>query len=100
VAADEMSEPAPMPESSPGFRLSAEYDVEETYIGAATVRRGRHVVPDLDEYNSLVRFVLTPRVGIGVLRLGAAYERFSFGSSGSWPVPDTLQAANLVIGLD
>src|SRR4029077_14919984 len=100
VAADEMSEPAPMPESSPGFRLSAEYDLEETYIGEATVRRGRHVVSDLDEYNTLVRFVLTPRVGIGVLRLGASYERFAFGSNGSWADCDTLQAANVVIGLD
>jgi opacity protein-like surface antigen len=35
-----------------------------------------------------------------VLRLGAEWERFSFGLPDGAPLPDTLQAVNLVIGLD
>ena len=34
--------------------------------------------------------VLTPRVKLGVLRLGAEWERFSFGMPKHAPLPDTL----------
>lgn len=87
-------------EAAPQFRFSAEYNVEETYIGGSDVARGRHAVNDFDESNTVVSFVFTPRVKIGVLRLGAGYERYSFGMDDGWPLPNTLQAANLVIGLD
>lgn len=93
-------EEAPASEDHPQFRFSAEFNVEQTYVGESRVSRGRHVVDDFDESDTLVRFVLTPRVGIGVLRLGASYERFSFGFDNGWPLPNTLQAANLVLGLD
>jgi hypothetical protein len=88
-------------ESTPQFRLSAEYDFEETYIGDSDVVRGRHHVNDFDESNTVATFVFTPRISIGVLRLGAGYERYDFGfNHGGWPLPNTLQAANLVVGLD
>jgi Domain of unknown function (DUF6268) len=94
-------EPSTSVEAAPQFRFSAEYNIEETYIGDSDVARGRHQVNDFDESNTLVSFVFTPRVAIGILRLGAAYERYSFGfDHGGWPLPNTLQAANLVIGLD
>ena len=35
-----------------------------------------------------------------MLRLGAAWERFSFGFPGTAPLPDNLQSVNLIIGLD
>jgi hypothetical protein len=57
-------------------------------------------VRDFDESNTEVSFVLMPRIAIGILRLGAGYERYSFGFDDGWPLPNTLQAANLVIGLD
>ena len=85
---------------APQFRFSAEYNIEETYVGESDVARGRHQVRDFDESNTVVSFVATPRVGIGVLRLGAGYERYSFGFDNGWPLPNTLQAANLVVGLD
>ncbi len=47
-----------------------------------------------------MRFVLTPRVKIGVLRLGVEWERFWFGFPNSAPLPDTLQSIALVVGLD
>ena len=93
-------ESATVAEPTPQFRISAEYNLEETYIGDSEVAREGET-REFDESNTVVSFVLTPRVGIGVLRLGAAYERYSFGfEDGSWPLPNTLQAANLVIGLD
>jgi hypothetical protein len=90
----------PTSASQAGFRFSAEYNIEQTYIGDSEVSRGRDTVRDFDESDTLVSFVLTPRVSIGVLRLGAGYERFAFGFNDGGPLPDTLQAVNLIIGLD
>jgi hypothetical protein len=82
------------------FSFSGEYLAEETYVGDADVRRGDRAVRDFDESNTILRFVFTPRVSFGVLRLGAEWERFSFGFSEASPLPNTLQSASLVIGLD
>ena len=82
------------------FSLSGEYVIEGTYVGNGEVRRGQQVLRDFDEIDTLLRFVLTPRIKLGVLRLGAEWERFSFGFSDRAPLPDTLQAVSLVVGLD
>ena len=82
------------------FSFSGEFVVDETYVGDGDVQRGQHVLRDFDESDTLLRFVLTPRIKLGVLRLGAEWERFSFGFSDRAPLPDTLQALSLVIGLD
>jgi hypothetical protein len=81
------------------FSLTGEYRAEETYVGQGSMRRGSRTVNDFDENDSILRFILTPRIKLGVLRLGAEWERFSFGSS-SRLLPDTLQSVALVIGLD
>jgi hypothetical protein len=86
-------------DSSAGFSFSAEYDFEATYLGDAGVQRGRRVV-DFDEQNTVVRFILTPRVKFGVLRLGAEWERFSFGMPDRSPLPGRLQSVNAIVGLD
>ncbi len=78
-----------------------EYVVEETYVGDGDVRRGPHKsVRDFDENDSILQLVFTPRIKLGVLRLGAEWERFSFGVPDGARLPDTLQSVNLVIGLD
>jgi opacity protein-like surface antigen len=82
------------------FSFSGEFVVDETYVGNGDVQRGQHVLRDFDESDTLLRFVLTPRIKLGVLRLGVEWERFSFGFSDRAPLPDTLQALSLVIGLD
>jgi len=82
------------------FSFSGEFVVEETYVGNGDVQRGNHVLRDFDESDTLLRFVLTPRIKLGVLRLGAEWERFSFGFSDRAPLPETLQALSLIIGLD
>jgi hypothetical protein len=81
--------------------LSGEYVAEETYVGEGDVERNsRKSVRDFDEHDSILHFVITPRIKPGVLRLGAEWERLSFGLPDGAPLPDTLQAVNLVIGLD
>jgi len=80
--------------------LSGEYIIEGTYVGNGDVQRGTHELRDFDESDILLRFVLTPRIKLGVLRLGAEWERFSFGFPDRAPLPDTLQAVSLVLGLD
>jgi hypothetical protein len=82
------------------YPFSGEFVVDETYVGNGDVQRGQHVVGDFNENDILLRFVLTPRIKLGVLRLGAEWERFSFGFPDSAPLPDTLQAVSLVLGLD
>src|SRR5438105_12017061 len=76
-----------------------EYSFEETYVGESTVSRGPHRVLDFDESDTLLRIVLTPRVKLGVLRLGFEYEQFSFGLGNNAPLPNPLPAAAPVVGI-
>lgn len=82
------------------FSIPCEFDANETYIGGADVVRGARAIRDFDESDSVLEFVFTPRTKIGILRLGAEWERFSFGFPDQTPLPNTLQSANLVVGLD
>lgn len=79
--------------------LSGEYVAEETYVGAADVRRGDRSISFI-ESDTILRLIFTPRVKLGVLRLGAEYEIFSFDFPAQTPLPDALQEASLVLGLD
>jgi hypothetical protein len=92
----------PSPDSSEPatFPFSGEYVAEETFVGGGDVSDGAQVVHGFNESDTLMRFIFTPRVKIGVLRLGAEWERFSFDYPGSSPLPDTLQSVSLVLGLD
>jgi hypothetical protein len=89
------------PESFGDWFSSGEYVAEETYVGGGDVQRNpTKSVRDFDEHDSILHLVFTPRIKPGVLRLGAEWERFSFGFPDGAPLPDTLQSVNLVIGLD
>jgi hypothetical protein len=79
---------------------SGEYLVEETYVGEAGVKRRSQAVDNFDEDNVIMRYVLTPRTKLGVLRIGAEWERFWFGFPNRAQLPDTLQSISLVLGLD
>ncbi len=80
--------------------LSGEFSAEGTYVGEGDVDRGRKRVNDFDEIDSEIRAVLTPRIKVGVLRLGAEWERFSFGFPDGTALPNTLQSFSTIIGLD
>jgi len=79
--------------------FSFEFDAEETYVGQGDVQRGSLSVRDFDESDTKLYFILTPRVAIGILRLGVQTERYSFGYSHNAAIPDVLQSTNLVLGL-
>jgi hypothetical protein len=79
---------------------TGEYVAEETYVGEADVKRGMRVVRDFDESDTSLRYVATPRISLGVLRIGLGWERFSFGMPEKSLLPNTLQSAALVLGLD
>ena len=79
---------------------TGEYVAEETYVGEADVERGKHVVRDFDESDTILRYIATPRISVGVLRLGVEWERFSFGMPAGSLLPNTLQSGALIIGLD
>jgi len=81
--------------------LSGEYTADATYVGEGDVERNpRKKVSDFDEIDSDIRLVLTPRIKFGVLRLGAEWERFSFGLPTGAALPNTLQSFSTIIGLD
>lgn len=83
------------------YRFSAEFTIEQAYLGGADVQRGGRTVNDFDEYYSNVEFIYTPRIAFGILRLGAQWERFSFGfPNGGEQLPNTLQSVNSIVGLD
>jgi Domain of unknown function (DUF6268) len=78
-----------------------EYNLEDAYVGGGDVQRGPNKkVNDFDENDSIVHLVFTPRTKLGVLRIGAEWERFSFGLPDHAALPDTLQSVSMVMGLD
>src|SRR2546430_16787860 len=87
-------------ESNGFWPLSGEFSADATYVGEGDVERGGKHVNDFDEIYSDIRVVLTPRIKLGVLRLGAEWERFSFGLPEGAALPNTLQSFSTIIGLD
>ncbi len=77
-----------------------EFDFQGAYVGEADVERGSREINNFEEWNFLGRLLILPRTKIGILRLGAEYEIYDFGISESAQVPDRLQSAALIVGLD
>jgi opacity protein-like surface antigen len=80
--------------------FSFEFNAEDTYAGNGDVERGCLSVRNFHENDARVHFILTPRVAIGILRLGVETERYSFGYSRTAPIPNDLHSTALVLGLD
>lgn len=76
-----------------------EFEAEFSYIGESRVERGFRAI-EFDETHFATRFIYTPRIAVGILRLGGAYERFGFGMPDLVQLPDTLQSISAVVGLD
>jgi hypothetical protein len=85
---------------APFSKLTGEYYVEETYVGEAAVKRSGRTIEDFDEHDNILRFVATPRIKLGVLRIGLEWEHFSFGFPTHSPLPNTLQELSAIVGLD
>jgi hypothetical protein len=80
--------------------VSFEFDADGTYVGSGDVKRGTLRVQNFDETDAHVHYILTPRVKIGILRLGMQAEHYSFGFPHNSAIPDVLESTALVIGLD
>jgi len=81
--------------------VSHELDVELGYAGkAVTLQYGRHV-GSINELATDVKYVISPQITDDLLlRFGAEWERFAFGTSQAGALPDTLQHVSAVIGFD
>ncbi len=99
-AATTVTESVPAP-TSKGPNFSFEIEGEYSYVGdASTELRGRRS-GDLNEQSGLFRAVMVPQWGDGPsFRLGVAAQRFSFGLPNRAPLPNTLESAAVVLGLD
>ena len=82
--------------------LSVESEVDASYVGGAGTdltggRSGR-----VDEQLESVHLLATRPIftDTTLWRLGADYERFSFGLPSRAPLPNTLQSINAVVGVD
>ena len=84
-------------EEDTGF--AAEFDAEAAFVGESDFERGFKDVNNVDEFHHLLRFVYTPRIMVGILRLGIEWENYAFGH-GSDLLPDNLQSVSAVVGLD
>ncbi|MDQ6859770.1 MAG: DUF6268 family outer membrane beta-barrel protein [Verrucomicrobiota bacterium] len=77
-----------------------EFETQVSLVSDSELRRGYRDIREVDEDYSMVRFVYTPRLKYGILRLGVAYERFGFGMREAFEVPRGLQSLAAVVGFD
>jgi hypothetical protein len=80
--------------------LGFQFELQTAFIGEADVERGSRTITNFTEQNYLARVLIQPRTKVGILRLGAEYEVFDFDIPAGAQVPDRLQSAALIIGLD
>lgn len=84
--------------------VSYELDANYSYVGSAHTRingPGTLKAGDVSEQSSLVRLVASPQLKEGLLlRIGAEWQRYSFGLPAGASLPNTLQSTSLVLGFD
>jgi hypothetical protein len=81
--------------------VSHELDVELGFVGRrVTIQEGQHA-GSISELATDVKYVISPQITDDLLlRVGAEWERFAFGTSLTGALPETLQHVNAVIGFD
>jgi hypothetical protein len=81
--------------------VSEELDTEYSYTGGVTTRGGGVNVGPVNENSADLKYVISPQVNKDLLlRVGAEWQRFSFGVPDHAPLPSVLQQASLVLGFD
>jgi hypothetical protein len=87
---------------APGnLKTSYEFDADTSYVGDARTNFGSGVSGNVSEQNEDAKFLIEPQYNDGpIYRFGLSYERYNFGLSKAAPIPDILQAENLVVGMD
>ena len=80
-----------------GFEGEAHYG----YVGDSRTDLGHGRSGDISEQEGDLRLILTPQWGTGpVFRFGLGIQRYSFGLPSNAPVPNTLESASVIIGID
>jgi hypothetical protein len=92
------TESTPVPSN---LKTSYEFDGDTSYVGDARTNFGGGISGKVSEQNDDAKFLIEPQFNDGpIYRFGLSYERYNFGLSQAAPVPDALQAENLVVGMD
>jgi hypothetical protein len=88
-------------EAGSKWKTSYEFDADTSYVGNALTKLGPAGLGDVSEERTRAHFVITPQYGEAPLyRFGLAYQRYSFGLSKAAPVPNALESANAIVGVD
>jgi hypothetical protein len=81
--------------------VSQELNVDYAYVAGAATRGAGRNIGDVNENSADLKYVISPQVTKDLLlRFGVEWQRLSFGVPDHAPVPDLLQQASLVLGLD
>ncbi len=84
-----------------GSSMATEINLEASYVGGSKTRLAGARWGDVSEQASSIQYVVSPQLNEStLLRVGGAWERFSFGLPDAVPLPNTIQSANLVTGAD
>jgi hypothetical protein len=91
----------PEPSVSSNLKLSYEFDGETSFVGKARTNFGAGDTGGVSELQTDERLIVSPQAGDGPLyRFGLAYQSYNFGFSKAAPLPDILQAGNLILDAD
>jgi hypothetical protein len=86
--------------ASPATSIAQEVDTEFSYVGDAATRGGGGV-SWIDEESADVKYVVSPQLTKHLLlRVGAEWQRFSFGVPSGTALPGVLQQVSAIIGFD
>jgi hypothetical protein len=101
VAAPDASASADTTAAPSNLKTSYEFNADTSYVGGARTNFGSDGDGNVSEQRTSTRFLVEPQYNGGpIYRLGLGYERYNFGFSKAAPIPDSLQAENLVLGVD
>jgi hypothetical protein len=84
-----------------GAEISNQFDTDFSLTSGVRTDLGNQRSGDVSEVAAAITDVVSIRLGEGpLLRLGASYQRFSFGLPDDAPLPNTMQSISAVIGFD
>jgi hypothetical protein len=90
-------------DSSPESKIKTSYeiDADSAFVGAARSNFGGGVTGGVSELENDAKLVVAPQYEDGpIYRFGLAYQEYNFGLSKAAPLPNILQAENVVVGMD
>lgn len=81
--------------------VSWEVSSEASYVAGSQTRAGDAKFGNFTETANSFQAVASRHLNEGIiLRMGGAWDRYSFGTPNNSPLPNTLQSASAVMGLD